>query len=132
MLRTGPNAGFLRIDGPSSQAKPFLLKFRGSDSLKSWEGRNVEAVALLAWAEIRMPIRSVDEASHTARLGGIPRPSNKEKDARYWIENAPDALDSPGEWYLDVAARTVSYWPLPGEDLTKDDIVAPAQALLVY
>ena len=127
-----PTNGFYRIDGSSSQDKPFLLKFRGDDIRKSWAGRgDVEVIALLAWSEIRMPIAQVDEAAHTARLTGDPRPSNKEKDARYWIENAPDALDSPGEWYLDRAAHTVSYWPAPGENLAHDLAEAPALVQLV-
>ena len=103
-----PNYGFYRIDGPSSQNKPFLLKYRGNEIHKAWEdSRDVEVIALLAWAEIRMPITQVDEAAHTATLAGNPRPSNKEVDARYWIENAPDALDMAGEWYLDKKAGTV-------------------------
>jgi parallel beta-helix repeat protein len=127
-----PTNGFYRIDGPSSQDKPFLLKYRGDDIRKSWADRGeVEVIALLAWSEIRMPIAQVDEAAHTARLSSDPRPSNKEKDARYWIENAPDALDSPGEWYLDRAAHTVSYWPMAGENLVRDQVEAPALVQLV-
>jgi hypothetical protein len=127
-----PNNGFYRIDGPSSQDKPFLLKFRGEDIRSSWADRgDVEVIALLAWAEIRMPIVAVDAGAHTARLTGDPRPSNKEVDARYWIENAPDALDSAGEWYLDRKTNTVSYWPVAGEDLTRDEVIAPALQQLV-
>ena len=126
-----PTNGFYRIDGPSSQDKPFLLKFRGNEVKKSWEGKGVEVVALLAWAEIRMPIASVDEANHTARLTGNPRPSNKELDARYWIENAPDALDAPGEWFHDEANKLLKYWPVPGDDLMKDEVVVPRLQQLV-
>jgi parallel beta-helix repeat protein len=127
-----PNFGFFRIDGPSSQDKPFLLKYRGNDIKPEWaRAGDVEVVALLAWADLRMPIVSVDEASHSARLTLDPRPSNRENDARYWIENAPDALDYPGEWYLDRQAGAVSYWPLPGEDLTKEEVIAPALVQLV-
>jgi parallel beta-helix repeat protein len=127
-----PNYGYYRIDGPSSQAKPFLLKYRGNEIHKSWEtAGDVEVVALLAWAEIRMPITQVDEAAHTATLAGNPRPSNKEVDAKYWVENAPDALDMAGEWYLDRKAGTVSYWPVAGEDLTQNEVVAPELQRLV-
>lgn len=126
-----PTNGFYRIEGPSSQDKPFLLKFRGDDVKKEWAGRGVEVVALLAWSEIRMPIAEVDPAAHTARLTGNPRPSNKEVDARYWIENAPDALDAPGEWYLDREAHIVSYRPTAGENPATDEIVAPAITQLV-
>lgn len=126
-----PTNGFYRMDGPSSQDKPFLLKFRGDDVKAAWAGSGAEAIALLAWAELRMPIAAVDEDAHTATLTGNPRPSNKEKDARYWIENTPDALDSAGEWYLDRAKNAVSYWPMPGENLTRDQAIAPALTQLV-
>jgi len=85
-----PTTASTAIDGRSSQDKPFLLKFRGNEIKKSWEtSRDVEVIALLAWAEIRMPITAVDEAAHIATLAGNPRPSNKEIDARYWIETRP-------------------------------------------
>jgi len=126
-----PNAGFYRIDGPSSQDRPFLLRYRGNDIRKEWAGRGVEVVALLAWAEVRMPITAVDEASHTARLAGNPRPSNKEPDARYWIENAPDGLDAPGEFYQDAAAGTLAYRPVAGEDPSRDEAAVPVLTQLV-
>lgn len=81
------------------------MKYRGNDVKPEWAGRGVEAIALLARAELRTPI-AVDEAARIARLTADPRPSNDETDACYWIENAPDALDSAGQWYLDRAART--------------------------
>ena len=56
--------------------------------------------------------RNVDATAHLATLTLDPRPSNKEVDARYYIENAPDALDSAGEWYLDRSTHVVSYWPM--------------------
>ena len=34
-------------------------------------------------------------------------------------------LDQPGEWYLDRHTGVLSYWPRPGEDLTRDEVVAP-------
>jgi parallel beta-helix repeat protein len=122
-----PNFGFFRIDGPSSQNRPFQLHYRGDDIKKTWADRgDVEVIAYLAWADIRMPIVSVDEAAHVATLGSDPRPSNKEVDARYFIENAPDALDAPGEWYLDRATQTVLYRPVPGENIEHEQIIAPA------
>ncbi len=126
-----PTHGFYRIDGPSPKDGPFRLRFRGSDIRSTWAGSDAEVVALLAWAEIRMPIISVDEATHTAVLTGNPRPSNRETDARYWIENTPDSLDSAGEWYLDRKSGVVSYRPRTGEDMTAEEVVAPALTQLV-
>jgi parallel beta-helix repeat protein len=127
-----PNFGYFRIDGASSQDKPFKLHYRGNDIKKEWADRgDVEVIAYLAWADIRMPIVTVDEAAHVATLASDPRPSNKEVDARYFIENAPDALDAPGEWYLDKTTQTVSYLPVPGENMEQEQVIAPALEHLV-
>jgi hypothetical protein len=126
-----PNQGFFRIDGPSSQDKPFRLKFHGNEIRPEWAGKGVEVVALLAWSDLRMPVITVDEAAHVATLGADPQPSNREVNARYYIENAPDALDSPGEWYLDRSAGLLSYWPLPDEDLSRAEVAAPVLEQLV-
>jgi parallel beta-helix repeat protein len=131
-----PNEGFLTVDGPISntwewgkpreEAQRSWLKFRGDDIKPEWAERgDVELIALQSWAEIRMQIRSVDKAAQTVTLSGACSPSNRENNARYWVENAPDMLDSPGEWYLDRQNGVLSYWPIPGEDMTKVEVVAP-------
>jgi len=42
-----------------------------------------------------------------------------------YLENAPEMLDQPGEWYLDRQTGLLSYWPLPGEDLNQVEAIAP-------
>ncbi len=127
-----PNEGFFRIDGDSSQDKPFRLKFHGGDIHRAWaDAGDVEIVAMLAWAELRSPIRSVDEAGRVAVLGVDPRPSNREANARYYVENAPGGLDAPGEWRLDPKTGTIAYLPRPGEDPERFEAVAPVLKELV-
>lgn len=127
-----PNYGFFRIDGASPQDKPAKLHFRGNDIKKEWAERgDVEVVALMAWSDLRMPIVSVDPGAHIATLASDPQPSNKEVDARYYIENAPDALDIAGEWYYDKMAHKVSYRPLNGEDMERAVVIAPMVEQLV-
>src|SRR5262249_16316580 len=113
-----PNAGFLRIEGPSSQESPMKLNFKPGNIKKEWAQRgDVEVIGLLPWSDIRMQIRAVDQENHLATLSGNPRPSNREDNARYWLENAPEFLDSPGEWYLDPKTGLLSYWAEENEDL---------------
>jgi parallel beta-helix repeat protein len=126
-----PNYGFYRIDGPSPTDKPVRIHFRGNDIKPQWANSGTEVIALLAWADFRMPIVSVEEAAHSATLTLDPRPSNKEVDARYYVENAPDALDSAGEWYLDRKTHVVSYWLLPGENMQAEQVIAPALVHLI-
>lgn len=50
---------------------------------------------------------------------------------RYILENFRAALDAPGEWFL-ARDGTLFYKPLPGEDMTNADVIAPvADTLLV-
>jgi len=127
-----PNNGFFRAEGPSSQDKPYRLKFRGGDVKPEWAASGgVEAIILLSWAELRMPVVSVDRQTGVAVMAGDPWPSNQEMDARYYIENAPDALDEAGEWYLDRKTGTVSFRPAPSENVLAEEVIAPALNQLV-
>jgi parallel beta-helix repeat protein len=127
-----PNTGYYRADGRFPQLKPFVLKFRGGDIRQDWAARgDVEVVTLSAWQDIRATIASVDPAAHTAQVNVNAPPEATRADARYWIENAPDGLDQPGEWRLDGPTKTVYYWPLSGEDLTQDEVIAPVLTQLV-
>lgn len=138
-----PNDGFLYVDGmvdgafgwgqPRGEAPKASFTYRNSDIRPEWAARgDVEVVSLQHWAEFRLPITGVDEAARRVTLGGPCAPSNREGNARYWIENAPECLDSPGEWYLDRTTGELSYWPLPGETIEGAQVVAAAlQSVLV-
>jgi hypothetical protein len=127
-----PNNGFFKIEGASPRDKPARIKFHKGDIKKQWaDAGDVELVALLAWSDLRMQITGVDEESHLATLSGDARPSNQESDARYYIENAKDALDQPGEFYLDRKAGELSYLAKENEDLASAEVIAPALLELV-
>jgi parallel beta-helix repeat protein len=130
-----PNLGYYRIHGPSSQDKPFRLKYTGSDIQKEWAGSGAEAVILLGWTGLRQQIVRVDLREGVAILSGDAGGNHvgvpQDVDARYFIENAPDGLDYPGEWYLDRGTGLLSYWPLGGETLDRLELVAPTVSELV-
>jgi len=118
-----PNNGFFRIQGASPEAK---FKFKPGDIKREWaKNGDVEVIALLAWSHIRMQLQGVDETNDVATLSGAPQKWNKEDNAQYYVENAAGALDQPGEWYLDRKGGVVTYWPLPGEDMTSAEVIAP-------
>lgn len=123
-----PNNGFLRIPGPSSEEKFFRLPYDRDVFRKAWENGQVEVVALLGWASFRRPVLRVDEALRIATLAGNSGGSEvglvREVDGRYYIENAREALDAPGEWYLDRDKGEIAYWPTLGENLASEEVVA--------
>lgn len=51
--------------------------------------------------------------------------------APFFLVNAIEFLDSPGEWFADAAAGELYYWPRPGEDMARAEIIAPVLETLV-
>jgi hypothetical protein len=128
-----PNAGeFHRVDGEITLDKPAKLKYREGDVKPEWAARgDVEVIALQKWAEIRMPIREVAAETRTATLSGDCFKWIIEKNARYWLENAPEFVDQPGEWYHDRKSGVLTYKPLEGEDPAKIDAIVPTLKQLI-
>ena len=127
-----PNNDFFHVDGEISLEEPTQFTFHKGDIQGVWVERgDVEVVALQAWAEFRMQIRKVDRLTQTVTLSGKCARSNRERNARYWVENTIDALDAPGEWYLDKETCLLHYWPMPGEDITQANVIAPVLEELV-
>src|SRR5208282_5366868 len=121
-----PNEGFYHADGIFQAGNPARFKFHPGNIHAAWvEQGDVEVVGLEKWAEFRMPLKAVDTATNTATLSTQRQEYGDDKDARYWVENAADALDAPGEWFLDRRSGTLSYLALPGEDVSRAEFVAP-------
>ncbi|HEX4341769.1 MAG TPA: right-handed parallel beta-helix repeat-containing protein [Verrucomicrobiae bacterium] len=49
----------------------------------------------------------------------------------FYLANAIEFLDEPGEWFEDVAAGKVYYWPRAHEEMTNARVVAPMLESLV-
>lgn len=59
---------------------------------------------------------------------------NKDKNGNsaFYLANAIELLNQPGEWHEDLDAGKVYYWPRPGEDLSRAKVVAPLLETLVH
>ena len=51
--------------------------------------------------------------------------------APFYLVNALEFLDEPGEWFQEMPTGKIYHWPRAGEDLTKTQIIAPALEALV-
>jgi len=64
-----------------------------------------------------------------------PQPVIDTKDpsrtSAFFLANALEFLDTPGEWYQQMPEGRVYYWPREGEDLTRAVVTAPALETLV-
>lgn len=50
--------------------------------------------------------------------------------APFFLQNALCLLDTPGEWYHDLAARRIYYWPRTGENLSSSAASPAARAVV--
>jgi len=102
--------------------------------LDAWPNLNDAVVVVYhSWETALMRPKSIDVEDRiiefTGRTNwgfGYWRP-----DQRYFVEHLFEALDQPGEWFLNHREGKVYYIPFPGEDLATANVVAPVAKQLV-
>ncbi|TKK67026.1 right-handed parallel beta-helix repeat-containing protein [Ilyomonas limi] len=57
--------------------------------------------------------------------------STETGNSAFYLTNAIQFLDEPGEWYLDVAHQKIYYWPRKSERLSTATVTAPVLETLV-
>ncbi|MGQ9698742.1 MAG: right-handed parallel beta-helix repeat-containing protein, partial [Armatimonadota bacterium] len=96
---------------------------------------DIEVVALHFWVDSHLPVASIDESNRMVKFTkrSIFRLSQEYtgKPARYYVDNVLEALDSPGEWYLDRGKGLLYYIPAEGETPEKAVVIAPRLSFLV-
>jgi len=96
---------------------------------------DVEVVVLRFWVSSRQHISEVDESARRVSFREETRYRYSDdftrEGARYFVENVFEALDTPGEWYLDRPAGILYYYPKPGEDMNAVEVTAPVSPYLV-
>lgn len=129
-----PRGGEYRIESLPGYSGDFLRSptkrfvFSVGDIEAAWRNlHDVEVVAITRWLDNRLPIESVDAQTRTVTFdrsslfalhsGSQPEP--------YWVENVFEALDTPGQWYLDRSLGELYYLPQPGENVSAAEIIAP-------
>lgn len=139
----GPNEGYFRIGslmpGPKdAQGKEIArdkFVFQPGD-LKPWERINdVNLTLMHSWETSIHPLKSIDAVSNIVEFAAPMKEwwclGYWEKHPRYYVENALELLDQPGEWYLNRDTGVLSYWPMPGEKIEKVEVIAPYLSELV-
>jgi len=132
-----PKTGWHDLAGPANgpawdaPGNDRSFKYKPGDLRPDWANLDdVEVAVLQYWTEARLHIKALDEATHLVTFTGPSwRPLNWAKG--YVVDNVREALDEPGEWYLDRKTGVLTYWPLPGEDMAKATVIAPVLPQLV-
>ena len=122
-------------ENPPGEKEPITIKVSGQ--LASYSNpSDIELVYLenneCGWKRLE----SVDVAGQTITLATPNRWNPKEFVCDWslsipfagkscYLENAPEMLDQPGEWYLDRKTGILSYWPKEGENMEQAEAVIP-------
>ncbi|NQT52796.1 right-handed parallel beta-helix repeat-containing protein [bacterium] len=133
-----PKEGFLRVAGfPEGTCKTVnyhtdcqSFEFKPGDIDPAWTNLDdVEVIVYHFWTDSHLPIKSIDTKTHIVtfkhKAGKVFTDDFSTVGARYIVENVFEALDQPGEWYLNRKTGRLYYIPLPGEDMAKAEVVAP-------
>lgn len=130
-----PKDGYYFIAGaipPTAKAKKKgqdRFRFRRGQLRGDWSSiDDVEVLCFHCWSMSRLHIADVDASANIVTFTGPtwhPGIGSLSRGGRYIVENVAEALDRPGEWYLDRAVGLLTYIPLPGENMASSVVVAP-------
>ncbi|MFI5378313.1 MAG: right-handed parallel beta-helix repeat-containing protein [Tepidisphaerales bacterium] len=142
-LARSPNTGYHRIatlipGPPIPNAKPIARDkfiFAPGDIKPYARLGDAYVVLMHSWETSIHPLKSVDTATNTVQFAAPMKEwwciGYWEDHQRYYVENALELLDQPGEWYLNRETGVLSYWPMPGEKLGQTEVIAPVLPELV-
>ncbi|HUC85475.1 MAG TPA: hypothetical protein VL970_09810, partial [Candidatus Acidoferrales bacterium] len=96
------------------------------------ELHDVQIVVIHKWDTTREWVDSVSLTNDTLVTRGKKMKfwNKMKRGSLFYLENFIGALDAPGEWFLDRAGW-LYYWPRPGEDMAKAEVMAPVLDQLV-
>lgn len=131
-----PKFGYYFINGslgpsPASEGKGYdRFLFKPGEIRAGWNAlHDVEALCFQTWTMARLRIGSVDEKTHvvsfTGNTHGLASYSALPRGNRFILENIKEALQDPGEWYLDRKTGVLTYIPKEGETPQKISFIAP-------
>lgn len=106
------------------------FEFKPGDIRTDWTNLDdAEVIVYHFWTDSHLPIKSIDTDTNIVtfkhKAGKVFTDDFSSNGARYVIENIFEALDQPGEWYLNRKTGVLYYIPMPGENINAIEVIAP-------
>ena len=115
------------------------------DNKGNLKAKYAEMVLHQMWCVANLRIRSVEVQGDSAAIRfhqpesriqfehPWPRPmvTTNGHNSAFYLTNARELQDVPGEWYHDIDARKVYYYPREGEKMQEVEVIVPAVETLV-
>lgn len=124
---------------------PAVSIHRLIDNKGNLKAKYAEMVLHQMWCVANLRIRSVEVQGDSAAIRfhqpesriqfehPWPRPmvTTNGHNSAFYLTNARELQDVPGEWYHDIDARKVYYYPREGEKMQEAEVIVPAVETLV-
>ena len=124
---------------------PAVAVRRLIDNKRKMKAEYAEMVLHQMWCVANLRIRSIEVQGDSAAVRfhqpesriqfehPWPRPmvTTDGHNSAFYLTNARELLDVPGEWYHDMNARRVYYYPREGEKMQEAEVIVPAVETLV-
>lgn len=127
-----PKTNYSNAEGYYINANDFPMEFS--------KPADMEMIWMPSWKNIRMPIDSMEYNDDGTILVKYPQPyfdamfsssTPMSNSIPYYLENAPEFLDRPGEFYFDKDTKLLTYYPFSYEDMTTIDCYIPETEFLM-
>ena len=120
----GMDLAKVKYDTPSDR-----FEFKGGDLRGTWKNlADIEVVVLHFWVDTHLRVARVNDETRLVEFDNRARrkftDDYTKEGARYFVENVAEALDTPGQWYVDRPAGVLHYLSKPGEDMAKAEVIA--------
>lgn len=129
---------YKREDIPESVRYGILVNTRDLPKTQYEHIEDIEFVLYRDWVTERAKVREIIRLNDNETVISldytqgeamfyVPSPPKRSGEQPYYLENAIEFLDEPGEWFFDKHTSTLYYIPAEGEDIISADAVIPAQ-----
>jgi hypothetical protein len=133
-----PNQGYLNVKRAVEDKRTHFF-FNVMDFPKTSRTEQLELTLLHDWSISRIAVESIDwEQNRLTTVDWIGAKAldffhltNWEDQPRYFLENAMEFLDVPGEWYYDESNRKIYYYPASDESIDNMEFIVPVASQLI-
>lgn len=104
------------------------LQYCAGDVDPAWTNpHDIDVVLLCSWTPTLHRVTAIVHENRTLRFVSTHTRNVEfwERNFRYYLSNVFEALDTPGEWYLNRDSGILYYYPLPGEEPDTLEFIVP-------
>jgi hypothetical protein len=101
------------------------MRYKKGDISEELSVRDAEITVYHMWDESCVGLAANDPATRTLTFSSpTGHPPGAFKVSSYVLWNLREGLTAPGQWFHDRERGRIVYWPLPGQDIARETVIA--------